>query len=231
MEPNSQPVSQSTHPINPFSTVEASNKTTTITIQSPPIPDTGICITCNKPKHNNKIDKILNNIRHNCVNLSIYHNRRYHVYKNTLFSIFRVPLILLSGCNSFIAVGMQNYLSQPSISLLNALISILCGVITSIELLLNLQKRMENELESYKNYYKLSIEIFRFIKLDECDREESGVIFLPKIYDSYEGLVIASNAVNVYRRGFIDEFENVNDDAVVTEMPDTWHSYFCHCCY
>jgi hypothetical protein len=126
---------------------------------------------------------------------------------------------------------MQNYLSQPSISLINAIISILCGVITSIELLLNLQKRMENELESYKNYYKLSIEIFKFIKLDECDRKEAGVIFLPKIHESYEQLITSSNAINVYRRGFIDEFENVNDDAVVAKIPDNWHTFFCHCCY
>jgi len=126
---------------------------------------------------------------------------------------------------------MQNYMSQPSISLINALISILCGVITSIELLLNLQKRMENELESYKNYYKLSIEIFKFIKLDECDRAEAGVTFLPKIYESYENLITSSNAINVYRRGFIDEFENVNDDSIVTKIPDNWHTFFCHCCY
>lgn len=90
---------------------------------------------------------------------------------------------------------------------------------------------MENELESYKNYYKLSIEIFKFIKLDECDREEACMTFLPKIYESYEGLITSSNAINVYRRGFIDEFENVNDDAVVTKIPDNWHTFFCHCCY
>jgi hypothetical protein len=223
-------------PSTTASTITVPNTTAlTITAASTTVPTitapttAPICPTCNKPKH--KIDKILNNIRHNCVNLSIYHNKRYHLYKNILFSGFRVPLILLSGGNSFIAVGMQNYLSQHSISLLNALISILCGIITSIELLLNLQKRMESELDSYKNYYKLSIEIFRFIKLDESEREESGITFLPKIYEMYETLVITSNAVNVYRRGFVDEFEDINDDAVITELPKTCHTFFCHCCY
>ena len=211
-------------PTTAITTITVPSTSATTTSQSTPI-----CTTCNKPKH--KIDKILNNIRHNCVNLSIYHNKRYHLYKNVLFSGFRVPLILLSGGNSFIAVGMQNYLSQQSISLLNALISILCGIITSIELLLNLQKRMESELDSYKNYYKLSIEIFRFIKLDESEREESGITYLPKIYETYETLVITSNAVNVYRRGFVDEFEDINDDAVITELPKTCHTFFCHCCY
>jgi hypothetical protein len=178
-----------------------------------------------------KSDKILNKIRHNCVHLSIYHNKRYHSYKNTLFSVFRVPLILFAGCNSFIAVGMQNYLSQNNISIINALLSILCGVVTSIELLLNLQKRMETELDSYKSYYKLSIEIYKFIKLDPIDREETSHDFLPKIYEIYEDLITKGNAINVYRRGFVDEFEDVNDDIVITEIPDTWYNYFCHCCY
>ena len=29
----------------------------------------------------------------------------------------------------------------------------------------------------------------------------------------------------------IDEFDDVNDDIVVTEIPNTWHTFFCHCCY
>jgi hypothetical protein len=194
-------------------------------------PESVICCKSCRQLVVSKTDRILNKIRHNCVNLSIYHNRRYHTYKNILFSVFRVPLILLAGGNSFIAVGMQNYISQSNISIINALLSILCGIVTSIELLLNLQKRMEQELESYKNYYKLSIEIFRFIKLDPLDREEESKDFLPKIYETYEEYVTKGNAVNVYRRGFTDEFEDVNDDIIIPVVPDTWYNYFCHCCY
>ena len=194
-------------------------------------PESVICCKSCRQLVVSKTDRILNKIRHNCVNLSIYHNRRYHTYKNILFSAFRVPLILLAGGNSFIAVGMQNYISQSNISIINALLSILCGIVTSIELLLNLQKRMEQELESYKNYYKLSIEIFKFIKLDPLDREEESKDFLPKIYQTYEEYVTKGNAVNVYRRGFTDEFEDVNDDIIIPVVPDTWYNYFCHCCY
>ena len=102
---------------------------------------------------------------------------------------------------------------------------------TPKKLLLNLQKRMETELDSYKSYYKLSIEIYKFIKLDPIDREETSHDFLPKIYEIYEDLITKGNAINVYRRGFVDEFEDVNDDIVITEIPDTWYNYFCHCCY
>ena len=46
-----------------------------------PVNSDKCCSTC-KQQIVPKIDKILNKIRHNCVNLSIYHNRRYHTYKN-----------------------------------------------------------------------------------------------------------------------------------------------------
>ena len=71
---------------------------------------------------------------------------------------------MLSGLNSFFAVGLQHYLDQKTISLLNALISLFCGVLTSIELLWQLKDRVDQELESHKNFYKLSTDIFRFLE-------------------------------------------------------------------
>jgi len=153
---------------------------------------------------------ILKKIRNNCVNLSIYHNKRYHFYKNILFSFFRVPLIILSGLNSFVAVGLQSHMEQTTISITNSLLSLFCGIVTSIELLWNLQKRMEIELESHKEYYKLSIEILKFMELDENIRGSESKIYLNTVYKNYEQLITTSNAVNVYRRGFIDELEYIN---------------------
>ena len=108
-----------------------------------------LCVA-NQPQNNKKpendIDNILVKIRKNCVYLSIYHNRKHHFYKNILFCVFRIPLIILSGLNSFFAVGLQNYLDQQTISLLNALISLFCGILTSVELLWQLKDRVDQEL-------------------------------------------------------------------------------------
>jgi len=183
----------------------------------------------------NNIDTVLKQIRHNCVHLSIYHNRRYHFYKNMLFSVFRAPLIILGGMNSYIAVGLQSYLAQSNISLLNAMLSLLAAIITSLEILLNLQKRMENELESHKNYYKLSFEIYNFIKLDQEERggDISSKDFFKAIAKKYEILVTSGNAINVYRRGFKDKFELLEWDEQY-ELPDvkkmTWRMYFSNGC-
>jgi hypothetical protein len=169
--------------------------------------------------------KVLQKIRNNCIHLSIYHNKRYHFYKNILFSFFRIPLIVLSGVNSFIAVGLPEQISQSTISIVNSLLSLLCGILTSIELLWNLQKRMEIELDSHKSYYKLSIEIFKFMELNEDLSGSETKIYLNTVYKNYEQLITTSNAVNVYRRGFNDELELV-DGQVIEIIPP---NYFCNC--
>ena len=152
---------------------------------------------------------LLDKIRINAVNLATYHNHRYHVYKNILFTIFRVPLILLAGLNSFFSVGLQSYMAQSKISLITAVVSLFCGILTSIELLLNLQKRMEMEQETAKAYYKLAVEIYNELGKAIKDRGVKGDLrdFLKTKFNDYQNLFAAANTVNMSERNFIDEFE------------------------
>ena len=56
---------------------------------------------------------------------------------------FRIPIIILSGINSIISLGIQSYLKQSSISIITCLLSLSCSVIGSVELYLAVQKSME----------------------------------------------------------------------------------------
>jgi len=85
------------------------------------------------------IDEILNNIRLNCIILSKLHKQRYFELKSTL-KYYRLPLIILNGFNSIIAVGLQPYANQGAISLTNSLIALTCGIIGSIELFLEYKR-------------------------------------------------------------------------------------------
>ena len=199
-----------------------------------------LCVA-NQPQNNKKpendIDNILVKIRKHCVYLSIYHNRKHHFYKNILFCVFRIPLIILSGLNSFFAVGLQNYLDQQTISLLNALISLFCGILTSVELLWQLKDRVDQELESYKNFYKLSTDVFKFLGSSEENKQNRND-FLTEIYNLYQKHIATANAINVYRRGFLDELEYLdnNDKGEVIEFiqkkrdKDLKIYYFSECC-
>ena len=160
------------------------------------------------------MDNILNKIRINIIHMSDLHNKRYHTYK-FYFMLFRMPLILLSAINSFSAVALQRFTSQENISLINALISLFCGVLTSVELLINIQKKMEIELASEKDYYKLSIEIFKVISLNKDKRMMDGKTFLDQKCNDYIKLVESSDSIKFSEYIFLDELaptpENIND--------------------
>jgi len=178
------------------------------------IENTIITTTTNELLLKQKLD-LLQKIRKNCIQLNLYHNSRYHYYRILLFTIFRTPLILLSGLNSFFAVGMQSYIKQSEISLINALLSLFCGVLTGIEILLNLQKRMETELDSYKKYYKLSVEIYKEIQVYEKEKDadmESIDKILNRIYNEYQSNVLSGNAITIYNRIYTDEFEDLEEN-------------------
>jgi hypothetical protein len=115
-------------------------------------------------------------------------------------------------------VGLQNYIQQNTISLINAMLSLFSAILTSIELLLNLQKRMENELDSYKKFYKLSVEIYTFINLEQKDRDKTPKVFLKEIHKEYDALIMSGNAINVYRRGFDDKLEMINNKTVIPSI-------------
>jgi hypothetical protein len=141
-----------------------------------------------------RIEKMLDMIRVNCSILGDYHSYKYQRYKKML-TYFRVPLIVLSAFNAFAAIGLQQYTSQRNISTINGTISLFCGILTSVELFLNVQKKMELELSTYKDYNILSVQIFKVISIDRSQRKIDGREFLDSIFMEYEKLIQTSNAI------------------------------------
>ena len=174
-----------------------------------------IIICEDEPPEVQRIKIVLNMIRKNCVKHSLYHNARYHFYRKCLVGCFRIPSLILSSLNGFFAVGLQKYMVQSTISLINAILSLFCGILTGIEILLNLQKRMECEMDTYKKYYKLSVEIKKELitYLHTNDRKYDKLRdFLDKKYNDYQSIVSTSYIVTNHNRMFYDEFEIIADN-------------------
>jgi hypothetical protein len=100
---------------------------------------------------------------------------------------------MLSGINSVISVGLSVYLKQQYVSNLTCLISLICGIITSLELYLSVQTSMENELLISKDFYLLSVTIQKTIRLDRVNRGASGKSFLDDQFSTYCKLIEQSN--------------------------------------
>lgn len=143
---------------------------------------------------NSDIELILENIRYNCVVMSEQHKKRFLALKGVL-RYFRIPIIILSGVNSVISVGLQPYLEQGAISIITCLVSLLCGIIGSIELYLSIQTQMENELITSKEYYLLSIDIYKCLSLKISNRSIDLKAFMEEKFASYQKLIEKSNII------------------------------------
>ena len=167
------------------------------------------------------IDHVLNNIRVNCIILSKLHKQRYFELKSNLI-YYRLPVIILNGANSIIAVGLQPYADQGTISLTTSLIALTCGIIGSIELYLGIQKRLENDLISQRDYYLLGIDIYKTLSLSKNNRPIPAKDFLEKSYNTYTKLIESSSTLSRVKGDKlipIDINLDCEENIVITPVP------------
>jgi hypothetical protein len=143
-----------------------------------------------------EVEKLLDQIRLNCIELESHHKKKYFSIKK-LTIWFRVPVIILSSINSLAAVSLQSYLAQNLISGLNAGISFLIGIITSIGLYLKVEDKAEQELEASRKYHILSLNIFKVLSLKNDERGCDGDIFLQSCFSEYLQLFEQSGLTDI----------------------------------
>ena len=141
------------------------------------------------------IENVLGKIIENCIMMSNYHKTRYYYFKS-LLKYFRIPTIILSAANSVFSVGLQPYMQQETISLITCMIALFVGIINSIELFLAIQSTMEQELTTSKDFYILSIDIYKILLLNRNHRSIDGKTFLDDKYSIYCKLFEGSQLVN-----------------------------------
>jgi len=140
------------------------------------------------------VENVLCKIRQNAGLLSKYHKKRYYRYKGYL-KYFRIPTIVFSAISSVISVGLQPYISQNNVSLITCLISLGVGIINSLELFLTIQTTMENELINSKEFYLLSIDIYKTLLLEPTHRGIGGQAYLDEKYNLYCKLIENSELI------------------------------------
>ena len=141
------------------------------------------------------IETILNDVRENSVYLSQHHKKRYFYYKQ-VSTYFSIPTIILSSVASVASVGLTAYVKQENISGIVCLMSLSIGIINSIELYLRIQDNLENELETSKKYYNLSIDLHKILNLSQINREGEPKKVLDTYYKRYVELVEVSNLLS-----------------------------------
>jgi hypothetical protein len=164
-------------------------------------------------ENNADYENILNMIRLNCIERSKYYKKQYYQLKS-YFKYFKIPIIVLSSCNSVMSVSLNSFIEQKYVSIITCLISLICGIIGSIELFLQIQQQMEIALSNSKEYYLISIDIFKFLNLKKEHRQIEDKVFLDDIYTSYCKLIESSALIN---KKMIDNL-NINKIADVISL-------------
>lgn len=140
---------------------------------------------------NNDIETVLDKLRNNSSTLSNYHRKRYLVLKARL-KYYRCPIIVLSACNSVASVSLQPFLEQTYISLINMFLSLIVGIIGSIEMFLQINRELESSLANQKEFYILSCDIYKYLELRRGNRIIDERTFLQEAYTRYIKLIETS---------------------------------------
>jgi hypothetical protein len=159
--------------------------------------------------------QVLNNIRINCVLFANAHKSAYFKLKDTLI-YYRLPIIILSGCNSIISVGLQPYATQGAISITTSLIALTCSIIGSIELFFGIQKRLENHLVAQRDFYLLGIDIFKTLSLAPHSRPIPSKDYIEKSYNTYIRLIESSDIIG---RSIADKLVPLTNQTGVNGLP------------
>ena len=132
-------------------------------------------------------EEVLKNISHNAGLMSEHHKDKYTELVASL-SYYKIPIIILSSLNGIFSVGLTAYIDQKVVSTITCLISFLVSSISSVELFLSIQRRSDQELMSYKQFYALSVKINTTLVLHKKHRQGDGDTFLTQVLGEYNSL-------------------------------------------
>ena len=161
---------------------------------------------------------VLKTLQKNSISFSKSHKNNYFYYKK-LGDYFRLPTIVLSSFASVISVGLKSYISnQNHINLMVCILSLVVGIINSIELYLKIQDLIEMELEKSKQFYELSSDIFKVIRLDPDNRPHNAIETLDEFYNRYITLFNDSNLIKNIKDEILTIEKNKNMPSSATTI-------------
>jgi hypothetical protein len=165
------------------------------------------------------IERVLEQIRINTKDLENIHKLSYFSMKDQL-KYYRLPVIVISGCNSVISVSLQTWIAQDIISMTTCILALLCGLIGSVELYLGINKQMEIHLSSSRDYYVLSSDICKTLLLSKEHRPVPAKEYLDEVFNNYIKFYEKSVLINKKLDDKLQPSEIMNSKMVIL-MPSS----------
>jgi len=172
------------------------------------------------------METILENIRINATILTELHRKRFLYYKNQI-KYYRIPVLILSALNSVIAVGIPSqYVDQENISLVNCGLSLISGIIVSIELFIGINATMERHMVASREFYSLATDIFKILSLERQHRGVKGDVYLNEKFSLYQKLVEQSNILEHKIADSLTPISNIELSSVSSNSNQDFFNFF-----
>ena len=147
------------------------------------------------PSFSTDQESVLENIRVNCAMLTEYHRKNFLKLSSSI-TYYRIPVLLLSSVASVWSISGTSFLSQHDVSLINCLLGLTAGFITSIELFMKLDQQIKLSEDLSHKFYAVGADIFKTLSLRDENREVKGNQYLTEIFSEYIKLVEKSNILD-----------------------------------
>ena len=118
-------------------------------------------------------------------NIYYEHHNNDHNYYVKLSQRFNVPILVVSAINALTAVGLNSFIRQEYVSVLNAILSAGCGILGSIQLYLKLNEKLTNALRASILMKRLALKISKELSIDMQNRVTDGQAFLSDCFGEF----------------------------------------------
>jgi len=118
-------------------------------------------------------------------NMYYEHHNTDYMYYQRLASRFNVPILIVSAINALTAVGLNSFIQQEYVSVLNAILSAGTGVLGSIQLYLKINEKMTNALRASVLMKRLALKISKELSIAPENRLTDGQAFLSDCFAEF----------------------------------------------
>lgn len=140
------------------------------------------------------VEKLLEKIRVNSCVLS-HHHKAYYNYLKDKLKFFRIPTIIISAVNTVLSISLGLY--TPWSNVIICCMNLVVTILSSIEMFLGIQKSIENHFTLQRDFYLLSIDIFKNLELKRENRKHKGIDYLETVTQEYNRLFEMSSLQHI----------------------------------
>lgn len=117
------------------------------------------------------------------------------MYYQKLSNKFNVPILVVSAVNALTAVGLNSFVRQEYVSVLNAILSAGTGVLGSIQLYLKINEKMTNSVRASILMKRLALKIAKELSIVSEHRVTDGQVFMNDCFAEFNTALEQGNPI------------------------------------